>query len=193
MIDEGQFSGELHEYSHRWAKESLDRYWDTKTTRYIDNYAPDSLLHRGNARTALVAWEAGVLFGDTDLRKRGQQALESDLEAALQDMNAVAIAGLAAGRMSRPPLHLAIIGAAMDSTVTGLRQAAYFLFEPNKVILNLDPAQDGARMAELMYPADAAPAMFVCVETLCSPPIKDPAELEKQVAEIKKLAAQVEQ
>jgi hypothetical protein len=36
-------------------------------------------------------------------------------------------------------------------------------------------------------------AMFVCVETLCSPPIKNPAELEKQVAEIKKLAAEVQQ
>jgi len=95
--------------------------------------------------------------------------------------------------MSRHHVQIAIIGDSKDSTITSLRQAAYFLFEPNKVILNLDPKTDAARMAELMYPPDAAPAMFVCVETLCSPPIKDPAELEKQVAEIKKLAAQVEQ
>lgn len=171
----------------------VDRFQDPTTGRFVDKRDPSVWLHPENARTALAVWETGLLIGDAALRERGQKALESDLEAALEDPNAVAIAGLAAGRMSRHPMQMAVIGDPADPAISALRQAAYFLFEPNKVILNLDPKTDSARMAELMYPAEAAPAMFVCVETLCSPPIKDPAELEKQVAEIKKLAAEVQQ
>lgn len=191
IIEELQFSGGYSDGA--LAKQLQDHYWNEKSALYVDDSVSKSWRHRDNARAALVTWEAGVFVGDADLRKRGQQALESDLEAALQDTNAAAIAGLAAGRMSRRHLQLAIIGDPQDSTITALRQAAYFLFEPNKIILNLDPKTDSKRMAELMYSPDVAPAMFVCVETLCSPPIKDPAELEKQVAEIKKLAAEVQQ
>jgi hypothetical protein len=193
-------------------KEIAYKFWDSKNNRFIDTSAPSKFVRRDNARTALVLWEAGHVFGDSLSRQMGQKALESNLETALQDSNAVAIAALAAARMSKHPVQIAIIGSPNrqpeppkpsalhfrddfpgDPTITALREAAYSLFEPNKIILNLDPKTDSKRMAELMYPPDAAPAMFVCVETLCSPPIKDPAELEKQVAEIKKLAAQVEQ
>jgi len=146
------------------------------------------------AQRALVVWEAGLLSGNSHLRDEAQEMfLEDFLETTLEDPKTAASVGLAAGRMSRHHVQLAIIGDPKDPTITKLRQAAYFLFEPNKIILNLDPKTDSKRMAELMYPPDAAPAMFVCVETLCSPPIKDPAELEKQVAEIKKLAAEVQQ
>jgi len=174
----------------------LDRFLDPKTHTFVE-IGPSGntpVFRRDqNATAALAVWETGVIAGDLRLREAGQKALESDLQPALQDLKAAATAGLAAGRMSRHHVQLAIIGDPADSTVTKLRQAAYFLFEPNKVILNLDPKADSTRMADLMYSPDAAPAMFVCVETVCSPPIKDPAELEKQVAEIKKLAAQVEQ
>jgi hypothetical protein len=174
----------------------LDRFLDPKTQTFVEIWPSGDtpvFKHDQNATTALAVWETGEIVGDSRLRQAGQKALESDLQPALQDLKAAATAGLAAGRMSRHPVQIAIIGDPQDSTVTALRQTAYFLFEPRKIILNLDPKTDSKRMAELMYPPDAAPAMFVCVETLCSPPIKDPAELEKQVAEIKKLAAQVEQ
>jgi len=49
---------------------------------------------------------------------------------------------------------------------------------------------DAARFAELLYPPDLAPALFVCVETLCSPPIKEADGLAAQVREIRKLAAE---
>ena len=150
-------------------------------------------VYRIKARAVLAAWEVGQLLGDIDLIARSMIVLESILDPAVQDTNATAIVGLAAGRMSRHPLHIAVVGDPADSLVTALRNAAYFAFEPNKVILNLDPAKDAKRMETMLYPAEAAPALFVCVETLCSPPVRDPAEIEKQVAEIKKLAAQIEQ
>ena len=191
MLEDAQFAGSS-DPSDR-AEKIVSHFWDSKKNVFTESRLPQSAFHARNLQAAFSVWEAGLLSGNADFRKRGQQALQSDLEAALQDTNAAAIAGLAAGRMSHHHLQLAIIGDPEDSTITALRQAAYFLFEPNKVILNLDPKTDSARMAELMYPPDAAPAMFVCVETLCSPPIRDPAELEKQVAEIKKLAAEVQQ
>jgi hypothetical protein len=177
------------------ARNIVDRFLDTTTPCFVDakTGGPADLFHHDNVSAAFSIWETGLLIGDARLREVGRRALENDIEPALQDPKSTAITGLAAGRMSRHHLQLAIIGDPEDPAITAFRQAAYFMFEPSKVILNLDPKTDSARMAELMYPADVAPAMFVCVETLCSPPIKDPAELEKQVAEIKKLAAEVQQ
>ena len=192
LTEFGQFFAGRYE-EPQTAKELLERFWDAKKGQFLDADGSNQLIHHDNAQTALMVWGTGFLFQDAGLREVGLKAIEKDLETALQDSNATAIAGLAAARLSRHPVQIAIIGDPRDSKITALRQAAYFLFEPNKVILNLDPKTDAARMAKLMYPPEAAPAMFVCVETLCSPPIKDPAELEKEVAEIKKLAAEVQQ
>jgi hypothetical protein len=98
--------------------------------------------------------------------------------------------GLAAGRMAGHPVEMALVGDPGEPTLVELRQAAYCLFEPSRVILNLDPAVDAARFAELLYPPDLAPALFVCVETLCSPPIEKADGLAAQVREIRKLAAE---
>jgi hypothetical protein len=194
-MNEAQVSGSdwLQTDINRIAHDVVARFLEMKSDRFIDPAAPDSALHRDNARTALTMWEAGLAGGDSSLVEIGRRALESDLEAALQDSNAVASVGLAAGRMSRHPLQMAVIGDPADSTVTALRQAAYFVFAPDKVILNLDPVKDAERMKALMYPSEVAPALFVCVGTLCSAPIKDAALLKQQVAEIRKLAAQVQQ
>ena len=176
------------------SKEMLTSKWRSgDAVNYLDRTLRGWSPKQHKILIALITWEAGLLTGDMSLVSKGEKDVEKKLDSAVKDPKAAAIAGLAAGRMSRHHLQLAIIGDPDDSTVTALRQAAYFLFEPNKVILNLDPKTDSKRMAELMYPADAAPAMFVCVETLCSPPIKNPAELGKQVAEIKKLAAEIQQ
>ena len=176
-----------------FAKEIPNQFWDAKRNQFVDANTPSKFVQRDNLKTAFALWQAGHIFGDAHLRELGEKALEGNLEAALQDSNAAAISGLAAARMSGHPLHIAVVGNPSDSLVTGLRNAAYHVFEPNKVILNLDPAKDAKRMETLMYPAEAAPALFVCVETLCSPPVRDPAQVEKQVAEIKKLAAEIQQ
>jgi hypothetical protein len=145
---------------------------------------------RENARAALAVWEIGLVCGDALLRGRGRRALEGALEESLKDPQAMAAVGLAAGRMAGHPVEMALVGDPGEPTLVELRQAAYCLFEPSRVILNLDPAVDAARFAELLYPPDLAPALFVCVETLCSPPIKEADGLAAQVREIRKLAAE---
>jgi hypothetical protein len=84
---------------------------------------------------------------------------------------------------------MALIGHAAEPVLVQLRQAAYSVFEPGKLMLNLDPAEDAARFAELLYPAELAPALFICVETVCSPPITQAQGLPERVREIRKLAA----
>ena len=79
--------------SRETAKEIVDKFRDSSTGQCKDPGASNSMIKRDNARAALVLWEAGTIYQDANLRKLGQDALESDLEVALQDPNAAAIAG----------------------------------------------------------------------------------------------------
>jgi uncharacterized protein YyaL (SSP411 family) len=101
---------------------------------------------------------------------------------------ALPAAGLAATRFSEHPVQMALVGDPGDSTVRALREASWFVFEPRKILLSLDPATDTAHLTALGYPAEYAPALFVCVGTVCSPPLTSTEGLAGKVRDIVTLA-----
>ena len=110
-----------------------------------------------NARAALALWRMGELTGDPLFTGRGKRALESVLDDALASPEAAPAAALAALAMDTPPVRMVVTGPPRDPGATALRQAAFFIFEPRKVLLGLDPSADASRIQALSLPAAPTP------------------------------------
>lgn len=173
------------------ALELVRRFWDEGSASFGSGPdAPALALQAGAARTL---WEAGFLTADRLLTGRAGRVLDGIRERALRDPQALPAFGLAAARVSRHPVQMVLLGTAGDPTLADLRQRSYALFEPRRILLSLDPQADADRIQELGYPAELAPVLFVCVESICSPPIQSPDGLGKKVKDIVALAGGVEQ
>jgi uncharacterized protein YyaL (SSP411 family) len=79
------------------------------------------------------------------------------------------------------PLKIVIVGNKKDAGTEALRREAAKFYLPNKVVLTLDPKEDAARLAELPYQARPKPTMYACVETACSMPVSDPAQVDSHL------------
>jgi hypothetical protein len=154
-----------------------------------------STMHiRDGFRGARMLWTLGTMAGDADLREFAEGILAERLPEATRayfrkdrgigNPELVPAAALAVARIERHPVQMVLLGDPEDPTLTALRRACVALFEPRKILINLDPARDAERIETLMYPAELAPALFVCVESVCSAPITDPAKVEATVKEI---------
>jgi hypothetical protein len=174
--------------------ELIRRFWDDSAHRFsagAEDTEADVLLW--NAEAALLLWETGFLVGDRFLQARAKRALRSVLDDALKDRRVAPAAALAAVRVSSHPVQMVLIGTPRDPTLAALREASHFLFEPRRLLLNLDPAVDTPRLVELSYPPELAPVLFICVESICSAPIKSEEGLDGKVKEILKLASSVQE
>lgn len=85
---------------------------------------------------------------------------------------------MAAYKHLNHPLKIAIVGSKNDPVTKALRIQANQFFEPNKVVLTLDPKTDAGRLAEMPYGARPKPTLYACVETACSMPASDPAKVK---------------
>ncbi len=171
------------------ARGLIRRFWDEKTTRFrvpatdrVDR--PASVEPLLNARAALALWRMGELTGDPLLTGRGRRALQSVLDDALASPVAAPAAALAALAMDTPPVRMVVMGPSRDPAATALRQAAFFIFEPRKVLLGLDPSADASRIHALSLPATPSPALFIRFDSFRSPPVTDPARVGAELREI---------
>jgi hypothetical protein len=152
------------------AKELLSRNWDGDDQK-IDSLGelvkPDGRREYDvrSIQSHPVLWEAAWITGRKDILEKVQQSLSAWLPDHPDWV------GRLAWRVAKHPAQMALVGDPADSTVRALREAAWFLFEPRKILLHLNPATDGPRFEELGYPPEYAPALFVCVESVCSPPL----------------------
>ena len=87
---------------------------------------------------------------------------------------------LAVDRFLRRPLLVTVVGENEDPTRAELLRAARRAYAPNKTVQAVDPVWEPARLARLGYPAEPAPAAYVCLGTLCARPTADPDELLAQ-------------
>ena len=140
-------------------------------------------------KAARRVWEMGFITGHDTWKKTAKRMLAAVLTEALESETIAPAAALAAARMETYPVQMVLIGSADDPDLRELRQASYRLFEPRKLLLNLDPIVDATRLEELFYPVELAPVLFICVESICSPPINTAEGLEARVREILDVAS----
>ena len=189
---EASGSGTIREDARLLARALIRGYWDDSAVRF----RPRAVGREGGrlletflaVDAAAVVWEAGEVSGDPLLTGRGRRALVSVLDEAMKDRLVAPTAALAAARVSEPPLEMVLVGNPDDPAVTALRTASFFIGDPRRLLLNLDPVQDAGRIQELGYPTDMSPVLFVCVGTICSAPLQSADGLEEKVRGIVALA-----
>ena len=85
-----------------------------------------------------------------------------------------------------PPAEVNVVGDA--ASAPALHRAALALDLPSRVVQLLDPARDAERLAALFLPAEPAPAAYVCLGMVCSPPVLSPEQLMETVRQMQSLA-----
>jgi uncharacterized protein YyaL (SSP411 family) len=83
------------------------------------------------------------------------------------------------------PLHVRIVGAENDARTRDLQKIALLHYSPAKLIQLFDPARDAERLAQLGYPTDSTPQAYICVGTMCLPPVGDAVGMKRVLENLK--------
>jgi uncharacterized protein YyaL (SSP411 family) len=83
------------------------------------------------------------------------------------------------------PVSVHIVGRVDDARTMGLEAAALKTYAPDKVVQVLDPMRDGTRLHQLGYPHEGSPLAYVCVGTLCLPPVSDANGVEEGMRRVR--------
>ncbi|MGD8624592.1 MAG: DUF255 domain-containing protein, partial [Anaerolineae bacterium] len=157
------------------------RYFDTMDT-------PEALgrLRRREkpfAENALAA-EVNLRLYRVTGRETYRRAAQETLEALVPRYGAMGLDAahyaLVVDRFLRRPLLITVVGENEDPKRRELVRAARRTYAPNKTVQAVDPRWEPNRLERLGYPAEPAPAAYVCLGTLCARPTADPFELVAQ-------------
>jgi uncharacterized protein YyaL (SSP411 family) len=173
--------------------ETLARFADNALrdhdSRYFDTVvAPEAVgrLRRRekpfceNVSAAQVHLRLYRLTGREEHRRAAQQTLEALLPYGASMGIEAAQFALVVDRFLRRPLLVTVVGENEDPVRAGLLRAGRRAYAPNKTVQAVDPVWEPTRLARLGYPAEPAPAAYVCLGTLCTRPTADPEELLAQ-------------
>jgi hypothetical protein len=157
--------------------------------RYFDTVAAPEAVGRLRRREKpfcenIAAAEAHLrlyrLTGRDTYRELARQTLEA-LVPFYPDLGFEAARfALVVDRFLRRPLLVTVVGENEDPARAELLRAARRAYAPNKVVQAVDPVWEPTRLARLGYPAEPAPAAYICLGTLCARPTADPDEVLAQ-------------
>lgn len=157
------------------------RYYDTPA-------APEAV---GRLRLRKKPFCENVLAAEAELRlyrftgrEEYHQAARETLEALVPYLADAGLEfarfGLTVDRILRKPLMITVVGENEDPTRAELLRAARRAYAANKTVQAIDPVWEQARLADLGYPPEPAPAAYVCLGTLCTRPTANPDKVLAQ-------------
>ena len=134
-----------------------------------------------NAMAADGLMRLAALTGDDQWRDMAVRSLRSFVgsyrgwgQFASSYANAIA-------RALTEPLAITVVGPKGDATANALWGAARSADDPARSVQRIVPGEDGARLAQLGFPADRT-AAYVCIGTTCSAPLTDEVSLREELA-----------
>jgi uncharacterized protein YyaL (SSP411 family) len=147
----------------------------------------DGATPSGNAVAADVLLHLGAMTGNDAFSERASGILEA-MSRTMREQPLGAGRYLAAADFYFGPVkEVAIAGEHQDANVISLLDATYAGYEPNLIVGYVDPDHDGV-VAQLPFLQDR-PARnghataYVCEAFACLPPVHDPGELARLIAE----------
>jgi uncharacterized protein YyaL (SSP411 family) len=133
-----------------------------------------------NAMATDALMRLAALTGDAQWRELAVRALRSFVgsyrgwgQFASSYANAIA-------RALTEPLAITVVGPKDDATADALWGAARSVDDPARSVQRIVPSEDGARLAQLGFPADRT-AAYVCIGTTCSAPLADEGALREEL------------
>jgi uncharacterized protein len=150
----------------------------------------DSPTPGANAVAAIVLDRLYSFTGERLYCDWAEKTLEAFVGLVPQYGLFAATYGLAALLHARGVLQVVIVGAADDPRAAALEKTAHEIYRFGKSVLRVTPEQIGSAslapaLRETLPHLDAAvPQALVCVETICHPPITDPAKLSALLVQV---------
>jgi uncharacterized protein YyaL (SSP411 family) len=133
-----------------------------------------------NAMVADALMRLATLTGNDEWRETATRALRSFVgsyrgwgQFASSYANSIA-------RALTEPLSITVVGPKDDATANALWGTARGVDDPARSVQRIVPSRDGARLAQLGFPADRT-AAYVCIGTTCSAPLIDEASLREEL------------
>ena len=157
--------------------------------RYFDTVAAPEAVGRLRRREKPFCENVGAaeahlrlyrLTGREEYRHLAQRTLEA-LVQFYPDLGIEAARfALVVDRFLRRPLLVTVVGENEDPRRAALLRAARRAYASNKTVQAVDPVWEPSRLARLGYPAEPAPAAYICLGNLCARPTADPDEVTAQ-------------
>ena len=160
-------------------------FWDTP-----ERAAPGRLAMRekpieDGAAMADTLLRLAALTGDAQWRESATRALRGFVGEYRQWGQAAAAFGSATTRALCESRLVVVVGPAADPAARALWQIALQSDDPAGARQWLEPGRDAERIADRGYPADRT-AAYVCVGTVCSAPLTDPAGLAAELTRVRR-------
>ncbi len=178
---------------HLQRAETLVRFADNALRdvdgRYFDTVTAPEAIGRlrnrekpfcENVAVAEVHLRLYRLTGREKHRLLAQKTLEALLPYYANAGIEAARFALAVDRFLRRPLLITVVGENEDPARAELLRAARRAYAANKTVQAVDPVWEPERLERLGYPAEPAPAAYVCLGRLCARPTIDREELLAQ-------------
>jgi uncharacterized protein len=161
--------------------------------RYFDTVAAPEAV--GRLRHRAKPFQENTLAAEVNLRLFRVTGREAYRDSAQETLEALvphcaemgldaARFGLVVDRFLHKPLLITVVGENEDPQRGELVRAARRAYAPNRTIQAVDPQWEPDRLGRLGYPAEPAPAAYVCLGNLCGRPTSDPDELLVQAQTI---------
>lgn len=112
------------------------------------------------------------LTGEEKYRMKAEMTLKAFEDLALEGGILGAGYALALERFLSYPVKIVLVGEKGHPETQKLKREIQRLYEPRKVVKYLDPKVDLLQVGEITFPELEVPAVFVCIESLCSAPIE---------------------
>ena len=179
-------AGEMATAMRRTLEDPIDGgFWDAP-----ERDAPGRLAMRekpieDGAGAAELLLRLAALTGDAAWRESAIRALRGFVGEYRQWGQFAAAFGAAVARALGEPRVVTVVGPIDDPAAAAHWQVALGSDDPNGARERLVPGRDDDRIAARGYPPERT-AAYVCVGTVCSAPIEDPARLAAELARVRR-------
>ncbi len=158
-------------------------FWDAPEREELGRVTKREKPIEDGAVAADVLLRLAALTGDEGWRQSAVRALEGFVGEYRQWGQFAAAYASAVARALTEPLVVTVVGPSDDRTAQALWQVARASTDPAGAFQRVDPTTDPERLEHLGYPVGTA--AYVCIGSLCSAPMDDPATLERELARAK--------
>ncbi|HNS50828.1 MAG TPA: DUF255 domain-containing protein [Anaerolineae bacterium] len=171
----------LLRFAQNALRDSDGRYFDTVAApEAVGRLRRRTKPFRENALAAEACLRLHRLTGREEYRQSAQQTLEALVPSMPELGFQAARLALTLDRFLRKPLLITVVGENEDPLRDELLRAGRRAYSSNKTVQAVDPVWEPGRLVRLGYPAQPAPAAYVCLGTLCARPTGNPDELLAQ-------------
>ncbi len=87
------------------------------------------------------------------------------------------IYGQAVANCVNHPVKMTVVGPLAAEKTRAFLRACSRLYEPRKLVVPLDSRDDAEIIADLGYPDDGHPKVYICIGQTCAPPVSEPEKI----------------